>query len=455
MDVKNKVHYKKRRKHTAAKAFIFFVMLSALALTIFTAYTLIKTHPTERAESKPSNASSQVSSVVSEPEFVNTYATVISTGDIMVHEPQLDGAYVASTGKYDFSDIFVQTESYFKAADLAVANLEVTFAGNDGRNYSGYPVFNCPDGLANAIKKSGLNLILTANNHSYDTGLHGFMRTQKVLKKKGIEYTGTRTDKTTKPYVIKEINGIKIGIADFTYETEGANKNRKYLNGILLSEEAAPLINSFSYPKIEEFYETAGAMIEEMKQNGAEFTLFYIHWGDEYKTEPNSWQKNIAQQLSNRGLDMIIGSHPHVIEPIELVHSEGGDHTTVCLYSTGNAVSNQRQERMDSCPSGHTEDGLLISFTLEKSEDGVSLCDLDIIPTWVDKFWNGSGYRYTIYPLEKANDAANKYKLSDSIAARAKRSYNRTVEIVAKGLTKCQKHIGCDITFKNSSKEDK
>lgn len=454
MDVKKKRYAKKHLRYRITKAFLSFVIILSLALTAFIAYSLAKPRKAENDTKPTVNETISTESVSSEPEFVNTYATIISTGDIMVHEPQLTGAYVASTGKYDFSDFFTYTEPYFKAADLAVANLEVTFAGNDGRNYSGYPVFNCPDSLANVIKKSGLNLILTANNHSYDTGLHGFMRTQKILKKKGIEYTGTRTDGTTKPYVIKEINGIKIGIADFTYETEGASKNRKYLNGILLSEEAAPLINSFSYPEIEKFYKTAGAMIKEMKQNGAEFTLFYIHWGDEYKTEPNSWQKNIAQQLSNRGLDMIIGSHPHVIEPIELVRSEGGEHTTICLYSTGNAISNQRQERMDSCPSGHTEDGLLISFKLEKSKDGVSLSDLDIIPTWVDKFLKNGKYRYTIYPLEKPNDAAVKYNLSSNVAARAKRSYNRTVDIIADGLTSCQKHIGCDITF-NTLKEEK
>jgi len=450
MDVKNKRYKKHRRKNNAFKALLSVVLVLSIALAAFVVYSVTKAE-----KKKVTDNSQNQASVQKEPEFVNTYATVISTGDIMVHDPQLSGAYVAATGEYDFSDIFVRTEPYFKAADLAVANLEVTFAGNEGRKYSCYPAFNCPDSLADSIKNSGLNLILTANNHSYDTGLDGFMRTQQVLQSKGIEYTGTRLNNEIKPYIIKEINGIKIGIADFTYETDGADSSRKYLNGIRLSQEAAPLINSFSYRKIEEFYKTADEMIKGMKADGAEFTLFYIHWGNEYKTEPNSWQKNIAQQLSNRGLDMIIGSHPHVIEPIELIYSEDGENTTVCLYSTGNAVSNQRQERMDSCPSGHTEDGLLISFTLEKSKDGVSLCDLDIIPTWVDKFLKNGKYRYTIYPLESPDDASNKFNLSESVSNRAKRSYNRTVEIIADGLTACQKHIGCEITFNNNSEEEK
>ncbi len=449
MSVKNKRYKKRRKGNKFISALVAIILLCTCALIAFTTYSALRPAPEKQKEETDKTV--QVSSVesVSEPEFIDTYATIVSTGDIMAHEPQIKGAYISSTGEYDFSDVFKHTAPYFKKADLAVANLEVTFGGNKGRNYSGYPVFNCPDSMADAIKKSGLRLILTANNHSYDTGFDGLIRTQKVLKNNNIEYTGTRTDTKSPTYVIKEINNIKIGIANFTYETDGKLAGRKHLNGILLSEDATNLVNSFSYPKIEEFYKTAGKLVNKMKKQGAEYILFYIHWGNEYKTEPNNWQKNIAQQLSNRGVDMIIGSHPHVIEPVEMVYSEDGQNTTVCLYSTGNAVSNQRQELMDSCPTGHTEDGMLFYFTLAKTKDGVSLDNLDIIPTWVDKFYKGNGYRYTIYPLENVNDGAEKYGLTGASAARSINSYKRTVEIVAKGLTACQREIGCDITFKN------
>ena len=148
-----------------------------------------------------------------------------------------------------------------------------------------------------------------------------------------------------------------------------------------------------------------------MKEAGADYVVFYMHWGNEYQTSPNTWQKTIAQKLSNLGVNMIIGSHPHVIQPVELIHSEDGESTTVCLYSTGNYVSNQRQELMDSCPSGHTEDGLLFSFTLTKNADGTVLSDLDLIPTWVNKYRGGSGYQYTVYPLENPDDGSTKYSL--------------------------------------------
>jgi poly-gamma-glutamate synthesis protein (capsule biosynthesis protein) len=223
--------------------------------------------------------------------------------------------------------------------------------------------------------------------------------------------------------------------------------DRKYLNGNIIAKEANNLINSFSYNRIDAFYAEAENMISGMKAQGADYIVFYVHWGDEYRLKESPWQKTIAQQLSNRGVNMIMGSHPHVIEPIELITPEGGGENTICLYSTGNSISNQRQELMDSCPSGHTEDGMLFSFTLKKDKDGVRLNEIDLIPTWVDKYRGGSGYQYTVYPLENADDGSTKYNLNSTAAAKAKRSYERTKNIVSAGLTQCQQYIGCDITF--------
>ena len=376
-----------------------------------------------------------------------TTASVISTGDIMVHSTQLDGARVNETDSYDFSAFFRQAASYFKGYDLAVANLEVTFGGKESGAFSGYPLFNTPDSLADVIKESGLNFLITANNHAYDTGLFGLKRTAQVLKEKGIPFTGTKETPQDPAFVVKEINGIKIGIADYTYETQGSDPSRKYLNGGAISVEANDLINTFSYQHIDDFYSEAESVIAAMKKDGADYIVFYMHWGDEYRLTANDWQRTIAQKLSNLGVNMIIGGHPHVIEPVELIRPEGGEGMTVCLYSLGNCISNQRQELMDSCPSGHTEDGMLFSFTLTKKGDDTTLTDLNIIPTWVDKYRGGSGYQYTIYPLEKPEDASGKYGLTGSALTKATKSYERTKKIVAEGLTACQNEIGCRVTF--------
>ena len=420
------------------------VLIAVIALIAFSVNAILRV--SKKDTDKPSDNKDSSSAVLSE-EIPETYATVISTGDVMVHSTQLTGAKTSS-GEYDFSAFFKEASPYFKAADLAVANLEVTFGGTESGSYSGYPVFNTPDSLADAIKDSGLNFLVTANNHAYDTGLYGLKRTAQVLKQRGIEFIGTRETTDDLNFAVKEINGIKIGIANFTYETSGQVASRKYLNGAIIAQEANDLINSFSYDRIDEFYTASANMISEMKSSGAEYIVFYMHWGNEYKLSPDTWQKTIAQKLSNLGVNMIIGSHPHVIEPVELIRSEDGESTTVCIYSVGNCVSNQRQEIMDSCPSGHTEDGVLFSFTLKKDKDGVTLNSLDLIPTWVNKYKGGSGYLYTVYPLESAEDGSAKYSLDSAAAAKATKSYERTKEIVAAGLTECQQAIGCEITFK-------
>ena len=422
------------------------VLIAVIALIVFSVNALLNNEDKVWEISSGKNTENS-SSAVSSEEIPETTATVISTGDIMVHSTQLTGAKTSS-GDYDFSDFFKETASYFKAADLAVANLEVTFGGTESGKFSGYPAFNTPDSLADAIKDSGLNFLITSNNHSYDTGLFGLKRTAQVLKQRGIEFTGTRETEQDPAFVIKEINNIKIGIANFTYETSGQTEGRKYLNGAIIAKEANNLINSFSYEHIDDFYATAADTISDMKSGGADYILFYMHWGNEYRTSPDTWQKTIAQKLSNLGVNMIIGSHPHVIQPVELIRSEDGESTTVCLYSTGNCVSNQRQEIMDSCPTGHTEDGMLFEFTLKKGKDGTVLSGLNLIPTWVNKYKGGSGYLYTIYPLESADDGTAKYSLDSTAANKAAKSYERTKTMAAAGLTECQQAIGCEITFK-------
>lgn len=381
-----------------------------------------------------------------EPPAKKTTATVINTGDIMVHSTQLNGAKT-DTG-YDFSEYFKYISPLVSSADLAVANLEVTFGSTESGKYSGYPAFNTPDELAASIKNAGFDLMLTANNHIYDTGLFGFKRTLDVLKSNGLEYTGTRKDTSEPYYVIKNVNGIKIGMICYTYETDGDSADKKYLNGRLIAAEANPLVNSFSYKRIDSFYTAAQSAVTAMKNDGADFVVFYMHWGEEYQLKQNTWQSTIAQRLCNMGVNMIIGGHPHVIQPVSLLHSEDSQNTTVCLYSLGNAVSNQRQEVMDSCPSGHTEDGMLFSYTLEKSADGtVELSSIDVIPTWVNRYKEGSTFKYTIIPLEVQTDGSTKYALDETAAEKSQKSYDRTRAIVGAGLTECQQAIGCPVSF--------
>ncbi len=440
---------KKRTKRQKAiirrRIFLSFCAVVLITLTALIAFVVNSVIPKDKEQPKPDNNSSVASQSESKPKPIpESYATIINIGDIMCHSHQLEGA---KTGDgYDFSGYFKELSPYFQKSDLAIGNLELTFGGSSAGSYRGYPSFNTPDQMADAIKSSGINLLMTANNHSYDTGLNGLIRTAQVLKEKGIQYTGTRETADESTYIVKNVNNIKIGIVNFTYETVGQDPNRKYLNGAVISKDANPLINTFSYQRIDTFYSQAQEIIKNMKNDGAEYIAFYMHWGEEYKLNANTWQKSIAQSLSNMGVNMIVGGHPHVVEPMELIHSEDGQTETVCIYSLGNAVSNQRRELMkNSAPKGHTEDGAMFTYKLKKSSDGsVSLIDLDIIPTWVHKYSSG-GYKYTIYPIENLEAAKQKYP---AVATKLNESYQRTKAIVQASLTECQKSVGCEITFK-------
>lgn len=441
----------KRQKAIIRRRIFFTVcalLLVGLITLIITAVNLIS-NSIKTKEPESSDISSIVQSEPKEPKLVSEI-TVLSIGDVMAHSTQIKGAYNSSTGEYDFSAFFKETKSYFKAADMTAANLELTFGGEKAGSYRGYPSFNTPDSLADTIRDAGISLLLTSNNHSYDTGLSGLKRTVSVLKEKGIAYTGTRELPEEEKYIIRDVKGINIGIASFTYETTNAQSTpgRKYLNGILLSEEANDLVNSFSYVNIDAFYQTAEQIIANMKKNGAEFITFYMHWGEEYQLKQNTWQKQIAQKLCDLGVDIIIGGHPHVVQPIELLTSSDGTRNTVCVYSLGNAVSNQRRELISSCRTGHTEDGLMFSYTLQEYSDGkIVLKAVDAIPTWVNRYSGGGGYLYTIYPLESSNYGSEKYGFSGENLNDTTTSFERTKKIISEGLTQCQKALGCEIRF--------
>lgn len=370
-------------------------------------------------------------------------ATVINTGDILVHNPVLNGALNSSTGAYDFSDFFPYAKSYFSAADLAVINLEVTLGGTKSGEYKGYPAFNTPDSLIDCLKAAGIGMCLTANNHSYDTGLYGMTRTVQVLKEKGLPYIGTRETENEPTFTVKTVNGIKIGMACYTYENNCDIAGRKSLNGNILKAEAGPLINSFSYQRIDEFYTEAEQTVKQMKAQGAEGIAFYMHWGEEYQLSPNQWQKTIAQRLCDLGADVIVGGHPHVLQPLELIYASGSEHTAVCLYSMGNSISNQRTEELNN--AGHTEDGVLFSYTFDKYSDGtVVLSAVDAIPTWVNKVGSRYNAKYTMIPLEKSSDGA-KFDITSAAAANAQRSYERSRVQLEAGLTACQTALGCEL----------
>ena len=289
-------------------------------------------------------------------------------------------------------------------------------------------------------------MLLTANNHCYDTSEYGFLRTVRTVRSKGLTALGTRESQSDTAYTIQEINGIQVGMVCYTYEGQPDNPTAGtvYMNKNALSANCAPLINSFLATQLDPFYMEVRQVLTQMKQSGAEATVMYIHWGNEYQTTPNTEQQQIAQQLCDLGFDVIVGGHPHVIQPVSLLTSRlDPGHKTVCLYSTGNAVSNQRIQEMD-LKTGHTEDGLLFRFTFSKYSDGtVYLEDADVLPCWVDMRAVDGGKEYDIIPLDASirDQWQTVFGLTEEAYANAQKSYSRTQALVGDGITQVQDYL--------------
>lgn len=374
---------------------------------------------------------------------VEATVTIGSAGDVLIHKPVWQNAK-QSDGSYDFSHIFTYSKSEINDCDYFVANLETTLGGTDGRSYSGFPRFNSPDSIVDALKGAGVDCLLTANNHSYDTNGPGVKRTLDIIDKVKLDHTGTRKSEDEKQYLVKNIGGIKFGIVCYTYETP-TSEGRKALNGLLVDRETAPLINSFKPHSPDAFYEELEASLESMKKEGARVSIVYIHWGEEYQLTQNAKQKEIAQAICDLGADVIIGGHPHVVQPMDLLTSTDGKHKTVCVYSLGNFVSNQRRNLM-GLKTGHTEDGLIFEMTFSKYSDGtVTFDSVDAIPTWVHLYSEGGKKIHSVVPLEgnldeKASELGLK-KTSDGLA-QAKASMERTNALVSEGEKKCNDYLG-------------
>ncbi len=372
----------------------------------------------------------------SEPIDNTKTATIGVTGDIMVHGAQLEAAK-RSDGSYDFNPYFEYVKAYYNKFDCFVANLEVTFGTSTA--YSGYPAFNTPVSLLDALKKGGIDTVITANNHSYDTGHKGFHNTMDKLNEYGIAFTGTRQNKTDKKYIIKEINGIKVGMINYTYSQTNASGNVVLNNPV--SAEDSVLINTFNYNKTDVFYNDAKAQFEQMKADGADAAIIYMHWGLEYHTKQNASQNAISKALADIGFDVIVGGHPHVIQPFTVLEGKNGN-KTYCIYSLGNAVSNQRKEILtEDAPKGHTEDGMIFGITLKKDEAGVTAVEeISITPTWVDMFTENGQKYYRIVPLDTSVADWKTLGANNVTAARA--SFNRTVQCIGSEYNTYRTSIG-------------
>lgn len=294
--------------------------------------------------------------------------SLLFVGDVMQHGPQIKGAYNAKTDRYEYEHSWQFIKPVISEADISIANLEVTHAG---KPYSGYPQFSAPDDLSRALKNVGFDIILTANNHSCDGGAKGVVRTLNVLDSFKLTHTGTFRNKEErdKNYpLIVEKNGIKIAVLNYTYGTNG------------LFVKAPLIINYIDSAVMKKDFERARLQ--------ADYIICTMHWGEEYKSLPNVKQKSWEKYCYELGADMVIGSHPHVIQPVEKKIINGKDKLTA--YSLGNFVSNQRDR--------YKNGGMILRSTIVREGESIILKEADYISAYVHTAEEGGFKHYYVLP---------------------------------------------------------
>lgn len=299
--------------------------------------------------------------------------TLFFIGDVMQHSPQISGAWDSSHHDYDYNHCFQYIQPYWEQADYVLANLETTL---DKKNFSGYPQFCAPWQLARDIKKCGVDILTTNNNHSCDKGAGGIRKTIWYLDSLQIAHTGTFTDTNTwikeSPIYIRQ-GKFKIALLSYTYGT----------NGIPVTQgQVVSMIDTF----------TMSRQIEKARLDTATNVIVVIHWGIEYETTQNAGQKKLAAWLHEQGADIIIGSHPHVVQPLEYT-IEGKDTTGITVYSLGNFISNQSKR--------YTNGGIGVHLTLNR-EGGRTQYQMKYLSNYVYRPIENGVRRYYIIPEPEA-----------------------------------------------------
>jgi poly-gamma-glutamate capsule biosynthesis protein CapA/YwtB (metallophosphatase superfamily) len=318
----------------------------------------------------------------------NEILSLIFVGDVMGHMPQVEAAYNPQNESYNYDICFKWIKPYLKKADFAIANLEVPIAG---KPYSGYPAFSSPDALLDALKNTGFTLLLTGNNHVLDRGKPGLERTISQLSKRKFLFAGSYVDENQRDSlypIILQSKGIKIAILNCTYGTNG---------------------NEVEEPSLVNFIDTVEIIndINEADKLGADFKIMTIHWGTEYELQANEYQKTMSQFFVNHGINLIIGSHPHVVQNAETLITK--DNTPVpVFYSLGNFISNQRQANSDG--------GIMVK--VEIAVKSKSILKTAYFPVWVYRGILNAEYQYHLIPTADYIRNPTRFKLNsaDSIS---------------------------------------
>lgn len=362
------IDHKKVSKNLSITVTILFIVLIIISIFYYfknqSNYESLVTSSRQEIEEQKQKEQEEENKDKEEEQETDATFTMAAIGDIMCHNTQYMDAYNQETDTYDFSYVFEDISFYTKTADIAIGSLETTFAGEE-KGYSSYPTFNTPDSLAYELKSIGIDVLSTAGNHALDKGFDGLSRTIDVLNDADIAHLGTYKSQEEQDKVLfKYVKGVKIAFINYTYGT----------NGIAVPSDKEFCVNLTNKDLIKKHIETA-------KEGNADIIVACMHWGTEYKTTPSTSQTELADFLFQNGVDIVLGNHPHVLEPMEkrtITLEDGTTKDGFIIYSIGNFIADQNAK--------NTRNSVILNLTITKHTDGkVTIDKADYVPIYMYK----------------------------------------------------------------------
>ena len=358
------------------------VLLASVAVSMMLTLLVEGARGISLSSSDPSSTHQQSSSQAKNAETEQeTSARIMANGDLLYH----DIIYISakkSDGTYDFHENFEYVKPWLKQADLVIGDFEGTV--NKDHYLAGYPLFNAPGEVMDAIKDAGYQVLDLAHNHILDSQIEGVVSTADAIEKAGMTPVGvyTHESRDKAPLVIKEVNGIKVAILAYSYGFNGIEQS-------ISQEDYNRYLSDLDEDKMK-------AEIERAEKE-ADITIIMPQMGVEYQIEPTEEQKKLYHKMIDWGADIIFGGHPHVVEPAETVEKNGDK--KLIIYSMGNFISNQRIETMQDVENAKwTERGVLMDVTIKKKSGKTTIETAQAHPSWVSRTPKG-GYSPEGYPL--------------------------------------------------------
>ena len=379
--IRHSVRFFRNYKQWNNRTFIV-VLLASVAVSMMLTLLVEGARGISLSSSDPSSTHQQSSSQAKNAETEQeTSARIMANGDLLYH----DIIYISakkSDGTYDFHDNFEYVKPWLKQADLVLGDFEGTV--NKDHYLAGYPLFNAPGEVMDAIKDAGYQVLDLAHNHILDSQIEGVVSTADAIEKAGMTPVGvyTHESRDKAPLLIKEVNGIKVAILAYSYGFNGIEQS-------ISQEDYNRYLSDLDEDKMK-------AEIERAEKE-ADITIIMPQMGVEYQIEPTEEQKKLYHKMIDWGADIIFGGHPHVVEPAETVEKDGDK--KLIIYSMGNFISNQRIETMQDVENAKwTERGVLMDVTIKKKSGKTTIETAQAHPSWVSRTPKG-GYSPEGYPL--------------------------------------------------------